>query len=227
MRVTFRKQALGDQPHPTCTTSLGPQDAGQVWCCPLHLKGGRGLPGWGPGPLISSLTTGLPCSASPLPASSALQLLPAPPVVATWGAGLCRLRPWWVALGHVFVYPHCDLVLPSSSRHPQGHLTGAAPASPPQGSSGLKSHGPSCQLSPLPPPSCTRLTSRASFLQGGRDQGTRGAPSWHFWASPCSSGQRQLGGGEDVLEISAAGQPGPSGSIQGRSEALSGGTGRC
>lgn len=60
MRATFRKQALGDRPHPPCTTPLGPQDTGQVWCCPLHLKGGRGLPGWGPGPLISSLTMGCP-----------------------------------------------------------------------------------------------------------------------------------------------------------------------
>lgn len=91
----------------------------------------------------------------------------------------------------------------------QGVQPSAAPPAGPQALSGQ-------ELAIL----CPRV-SRASFLQGGRDQGTRGAPSWHFWASPCSSGQRQLGGGEDVLEISAAGQLGPSGSIQGRSEALS------
>lgn len=147
------------------------------------------------------------------------------PVVATWGAGLCRLRPWWVALGHVFVYPHCDLVLPSSSQTGRDTLP-----EPPQPALHRAAQALRVMVLPvscllfLPRPA---LTSGASFLQGGRDRGTSGAPSWHFWASPCSSGQRQLGRGEDVLEISAASQPGPSGSIQGRSEALSGGTRRC
>lgn len=156
------------------------------------------------------LNHGLPYSASPLPVCSAFQLLPAPPGVPSLVPGELGFVPFTrggLPLG-MCLFIHTDLILPRSSQHPQGHLPRAAPASLPQGSSGLKSYGPSCQLSPLLPPFCTQLTSRASFPQGGRDWGTGGAPSWHFWAPPCSSGQRQLGGGQDVLEISAACQLG-------------------
>ena len=224
-------------PHPTCTTSLGPQDPGQVWYCPLHLKGGRGMLEWCPGLLIPSLTTGLHCSTSPLPACSTFQLLPAPPVpsLVPGVLGFVALAHCGLSLGICLLISHRYLVLPSSSWHPWGHLPGVAPATTPQSGSGLQSHGPFCQLSPLPPPSCTeavwtRLTSRASLPQGCHQRwGAGGGPSQRSWAQPCSSGQRQLGGCEDVLGIPVAGHlvPEPSGSVQGRSEALSGGIRRC
>lgn len=115
MRATFRKQALGDRPHPPCTTHPGSR-TGRSGVVPP--SGRRGL-GWGPGPLISSLT-GLPLLASPLPVYRRFQLLPAPPEASChWYLGSWACPVWWAALGHVFVGhtdTHPDQKLPGTRR---------------------------------------------------------------------------------------------------------------
>lgn len=93
--------------------------------------------------------------------------------------GFVALAHCGLSLGTCLLISHHYLVLPSSSWHPWGHLPGVAPATTPQSGSGLQSHGPFCQLSPLSPPSCTetvwtQLTSRASLLQGCQCWGAEG-----------------------------------------------------
>lgn len=111
-RMALMKQALDPGAHPTCSPSLGLQAPGASLVLSPPCCRGRGV-GMVATSADRSLSIGLPCSASLLPACRTFQLLPAPPVPMLV-PGLCpRGCPW----AHLFI-PHHELLLSSSSWHP-------------------------------------------------------------------------------------------------------------
>lgn len=79
MGVAFVELTLVLGPSLIVPPPLALRTLGQVWWCHPHPTGGEGYQEWSSGLLISSLTPGLPCSASCLPACSTFCLLPALP----------------------------------------------------------------------------------------------------------------------------------------------------